>query len=267
MNGDPLVSIIMPVHQVEGFVGAAVASVLAQGERRWELLAVDDGSTDGSAAEFAAAAGDELGRRVHLERVAVAEGPARARNRAIARSRGRWLAFLDADDLWDADRLAAGLAAAEATGAALVYSAYRIIAEDGRPTGHVEVPPPSVSYASLLLSNPVNCSTALLDTAQAGRLAMPDIRKRQDLALWLVVTRNGGSSHGIMRPLASYRLRAGSVSANKLSAAAWQWRLYREVERLPLPVAAWCFCRYALTGALKHLRFRLGRNTDGGARG
>ncbi|MER2507178.1 glycosyltransferase family 2 protein [Amaricoccus sp.] len=244
----PLVSVITPVRDAAGTLPATVASVRAQTRGDWEMLLIDDGSTDGSAALAAGfAAADPriqaLAQESHL-------GTAAARNRGIAAARGRYVAFLDADDLWRPEKLARQLAFMAAGGHVFAFSAYRRMDEAGRPLGVVGVPA-RVGYEDLLRDNVIGCLTAIYDARALGPVEMPPLVRRQDFGLWLRLLKLTPHAHGQDEVLADYRVRPGSLSRNKFAAARDNWRLYREVEALPPARAAYYFLRCAGAGLLK----------------
>lgn len=243
----PAVSVVTPVWNAAATLAATVASVQAQTFPDWEMLLVDDGSTDGSRAlaERLAAADPRLRVLAQEENT----GAAAARNRAIRAARGRFIAFLDADDLWRPEKLARQVPVLQA-GHPLVFAAYRRVAADGRPLGIVR-PPARVSRADLLKGNAIGCLTAVYDSATLGKVEMPPIARRQDYGLWLELLRRTPYAHGLPEVLADYRVRPGSLSGDKLAAARATWALYREVERLPRLRAAWCFAHYAAGGVAK----------------
>ena len=241
----PLVSIIMPSYQTAAWIGAAIASVRAQTFPDWELLIVDDGSRDDSLAVIERAAEAELGQRILLTRHAGGLGAARARNLALAAARGRYVAFLDSDDLWYPGKLAAQLDHLRATGGAISHHAFELIDEGGAALDRARHPPAAAEWRQVLAKNPIGCSSAMIDTALTGARRMPDIAKRQDHGLWLAILGDGHQALGLDRILGMYRLRANSVSSNKLSAARFQWRLYRDVVGLSRLRAAGVFLRYA----------------------
>jgi teichuronic acid biosynthesis glycosyltransferase TuaG len=244
----PLVSVVTPVWNGEATLGQAIASVRAQSFAGWEMLIVDDGSTDGSLA---------LGRRLAAEdgRIRVLgqganRGAAAARNRGIRAARGRFIAFLDADDLWYPGKLAAQLAFMERGGHGLVFSAYRRIDAAGRPLGTVR-PPARVDYGALLKGNVIGCLTAVYDAGLLGRLEMPPLRRRQDFGLWLEILSRVPYAHALPEVLADYRVRPGSLSADKLGAVRATWTLYREWERMSRPAAGWYLAHNLARGLAK----------------
>ena len=236
----PLVSVVTPAWNAAATLPATLASVLAQTRPDWELLVADDGSTDASPAIAAAwAARDPRIRPLPGPR----QGPAAARNRAIRAARGRFLAFLDADDCWRPEKLARQLAFMEREKSAFSFTAYRRVDAAGRDLGTVRAPA-AVGYAGLLKGNVIGCLTAVVDTARFGKVEMPPLPLRQDYALWLALLRQGGEAHGLNEVLADYRVVPGSLSASKFRAARGTWAVLR-AEGLPLPRALWCFGHYA----------------------
>jgi glycosyltransferase involved in cell wall biosynthesis len=244
----PLVSVVTPVWNAAATLPGTVASVRAQSLPDWELLLVDDASTDGSR-ELARALAAEDARIRPLAR-ARNGGAAAARNDAIRAARGRLVAFLDADDRWHPEKLARQAAFMAAGGHALVYSAYRRVASDGTPLGTVR-PPARVSRDELLKGNVIGCLTAVYDTAVFGKAEMPDLRRRQDYGLWLQLLRRVPFAHGLAEVLADYRVADGSLSGERLAAAKATWTLYRELEGLGRARAGFYLAHNLARAALK----------------
>ncbi|MFE6745974.1 glycosyltransferase family 2 protein [Kitasatospora purpeofusca] len=234
----PLVSVVMPVHNSASTVGAAVRSVLAQTHSDVEVLITDDASTDASWELLV-----ELARQDErvLPRPAPAQGGAgRARNLAMARARGEWIAFLDADDLWLPTKVERQLDLGAATRAPLTYTSYYKMdaeysgeAADFVPNGRVVKVRDRVSYRAMLLQDHIGCLTAMYSRKELGTRMMPEMRRRQDYALWLSIMRDGVEARGLPEPLAVYRSgRAGSLSSNKMALIPYNWELYRRHEEL-----------------------------------
>ena len=250
MSAPPAVSVVTPVWNAEGTLGEAVASLRAQTRGDWEMLLVDDGSTDGSRALAERLAAGEP--RIRLLGWPDNRGAAAARNAGIRAARGRFIAFLDADDLWWPQKLAVQVGYMEATGAPFTFAAVRRIDAGGRPLGVVRVPA-RVDHAGLLRGNAIPCQTAAYDRAHYGAAEMPPLARRQDYGLWLRLLARGGEAHGLPEVLADYRVRPGSLSADKLVAAAATWRVYREVAGLGRARAAWCLGQNLARAALKRI--------------
>lgn len=242
-SGAPLVSVVMPARNAVRFIEQAIASVRGQSHPRWELIVVDDASTDGTAERVADAARDDARiRMIRLERCA---GPGPARNVALADARGEYVAFLDSDDLWLPDKLERQLRFMRERGAAFSIHGYRMIDEHGRERGRTVTVPERVDYGLLLRHTIIAPVTVLLDRARVGPLEMPDLPQHEDLVLWFRILKRGIVAHGMPDELARYRIVKSSASRDKLRSARRMWRVYRRIEGLSLPHAAWCYSHYA----------------------
>jgi glycosyltransferase involved in cell wall biosynthesis len=245
-----IVSVITPVWNAAATLAATVASVRAQGVADWEMWLIDDGSTDGSRELAARLAAEDP--RIRPLALGSNQGTAAARNAGIRASRGRFVAFLDADDLWRPEKLEVQLGYMHRTGAPLTFSAYRRIDAGGRPLGIVPAPA-RLTHAELLRGNAIGCLTAVYDSAALGRVEMPPLRRRQDYGLWLRLLAQGGVAHGLPQVLADYRVRPGSLSADRLAAAGATWRLYREVAGLSRARAGYYLAHNLARGVGKRL--------------
>lgn len=240
MSSD-LVSVIMPVYNAAVWLHRAVDSVLAQSHANLELVVVDDGSQDDSHAILEAYACADA--RVRVQRQPANGGVAAARNAGIAVARGDFIAFLDADDWWHPAKLERQLADMRKSGALISYAAYWRVAEDGRVLGQV-TPPTRVDWRGMLASNFIGNLTGMY-ARSLGDVPFRHIG-HEDYVFWLEQVRRAGEAVRVAsaEPLAWYLVRERSLSANKLRAAAWQWAIYREVERLGLVYSAVCMLRY-----------------------
>lgn len=243
-----IVSIITPSHNSAPFISETIQSVLNQSFSDWELIIVDDCSTDNSVDVIQSFV--ERDSRIKLIQLSENSGAAVARNRAIEAAQGRYIAFLDSDDLWLPDKLKKQLAFMQTNDYPFCYAAYDKRDEHGQVFGHIGVPD-RVSYSDLLKMCSIGCLTAMYDTEYFGKVTMPLIRKRQDLGLWLKLLKKTEYAYGLNQTLAQYRVRTDSISANKANAAKFTWRLYREVEGLNLMKASYYFSHYALRGLLR----------------
>ena len=245
---NPAVSIVMPSYNAARFILSSIQSVVAQTFKDWELLVVDDASTD----ETVELVRREYASDTRVKVIALVKnsGAAVARNTAIAAAEGRFIAFLDCDDLWLPEKLSVQLAWMHDHDCAFSFTAYERILPSGEVLGKVGVPA-RTTYAKMLKTSVIGCSTAMYDTRFFGKVYMPLIRMRQDFGLWLALLRRVDHADGISQVLARYKLRPGSVSSNKRNAARYTWRVYREVEKLPMHKAMWCFANYAGRGYLR----------------
>lgn len=244
------VSIIMPSYNASRFIADAIRSVQAQICQEWELLIVDDGSSDHSIDIINRFASED--QRIRLFKSSH-QGAAEARNIAIRQARGRYIAFLDSDDVWEENKLAAQLAFMEKRHCAFVFSSYYTMDEDGRKTGKTIAAPPVMTYHRYLKDTIIGCLTVMIDRQQTGNFEMPVIRSSHDMALWLHIMKQGFTAYGMPEVLAGYRLVASSNTAKKRRAAYDVWRVYRDIEHLSLPYAALCFCGYVFHAIKKRL--------------
>ncbi len=248
----PAVSIITPAYNAAATIRMTIRSVQTQSFEDWEMLIADDGSEDDTAAvveEVAASDG-----RVVLIRCPANAGSGAARNAALARAAGRYVAFLDSDDLWLPEKLARQTAFMRDKACALSYTAFRRISTDGARTGRLIPVPERLTYGALLKNTAIATLTAMVDSRQTGPLSMSTAR-RDDYILWLSLLRRGFIAHGLQEDLARYRAVAGSRSSRPGRSAASTWRVYREAEGLGLVRASWCMTHYGARALVKRLRF------------
>ena len=243
-----IVSIIIPTHNSVQFISETIKSVLDQSFSDWEMIIVDDCSTDNSVEVVRSFVDIDL--RIKLIQLFENSGAAVARNKAIEVAQGRYIAFLDSDDLWLPDKLEKQLGFMQANDYPFSYAAYDKIDENGQVFGHIGVPD-RVCYSDLLKTCSIGCLTAMYDTEYFGKVYMPLIRKRQDLGLWLKLLKKTKYAYGLNETLGLYKVRSDSISANKKSAAFFTWRLYREVEKLNLIKSIYYFSNYAVRGLLR----------------
>lgn len=252
MSAVPLVSVITAAYNAESFIGETIASVQAQSLTDWEMLIADDASTDRTAAIVAAAAAEDA--RVRLIRLEQNGGVARARNAALAAARGRFIAFLDSDDLWLPPKLQRQVAFMQAEDAAVSYTAFRRIDQTGSRVGRLVTVPPRLTYRQLLRNTAIATLTGMVDTAKTGPIRMTEAR-RDDYILWLSLLKRGFLACGLQEDLARYRVVHGSLSSKPKRSAAWVWDVYRKVERLGRFRAAWCMLHYGARAVMKRLVF------------
>ncbi len=247
-----LVSIITPAFRAASFIGETIKSVIAQTYPNWEMLIAEDCSPDDTREVIRQWALAEP--RVKLVAVERNGGPALARNAALELAEGRWIAFLDSDDLWLPDKLERTIAHAQAHQAALVFTGFRRISADGSATGHYVSVPRTLSYQQLLGNTAIATSTVLLDRNVVGEVRMKKTYY-DDFDCWLQILKRGHLAFGLDQDLMRYRVMNQSVSRNKRRSALHVWRAYRDLEKLNLPLSLWYFSRYAVRGLLKYRQF------------
>ena len=248
----PSVSVITPAYNAARYIEATIASVQAQTCTGWEMVIADDGSDDETCALVEALAREDP--RIVLVRQATNGGPAAARNLALAHARGRYVCFLDSDDLWLPTKLERQLVVMRETGCAISYTAFRRISDDGTRIGRVIEVPESMTYRQLLKRTAIAHSTSMVDSEQTGPLRLVDAGY-DDYILWLSLLRRGFEARGLNEDLVRYRVVGSSISSRPLRSAGWVWRIYRERERIGLLRAAWYLAHYGARACLRRLSF------------
>ena len=249
MITNELVSVITPAYNSGFYLADAIRSVLAQSYSNWEMLIVDDYSADNTA-DVARSFTDS---RIRYLRNEQNRGSAFSRNRALQEAQGRYIAFLDADDMWLPDKLEKQLAYMQSAGCAFCYSNYSIINQAGKHIGKDIICPNSMTYSAYLKDTAIGCLTVIIDRKLTGDFRFPSIRTSQDMALWLSLLKQGYEARNQGDVTAYYRVFSGSSTSNKLRAATDVWRVYRNIEHLSLPYAIYCFCGYAYHAIKKRL--------------
>lgn len=250
---DDLVSIIIPVYNSEDFLAETLDSVLRQTYRNWELLLVDDCSTDASAEIIRNYM--KMDDRIHYIHLTANSGAAVARNTGLHASSGRYITYLDADDLWYPTKLERQLAFLQENNVSFSCCAYDKIEQDGTPLHKIVYMPSTMNYHQLLQNTIIQTVGVIVDTkyVDPALLEMPNVRRGQDFATWLQILRNGILFHGQPEVLASYRRVTTSLSSNKFRAVKRTWNVYRNIEQLSLPYAGWCLMGYAYHACIKRI--------------
>lgn len=240
-----LVSVIMPTYNCASFIEASINSVLAQTVTDWELLIEDDCSTDSTIEVLKPYL--EKYPQIHYHCLEKNGGPAAARTEALRKANGKYIAFLDSDDLWHPEKLEKQIAFMKKTGVDFTATAYSQMDEAGNDLHTICLPPKRMNYNKCIrLSNPIGNLTVIYDQEKLGRFEVPPIKKRNDFALWLKILKKTKYCYGMDEVLATYRLgRTGSVSKNKLAQAKYHWQLYHEIEGHNLIRSSFEMCCWA----------------------
>jgi teichuronic acid biosynthesis glycosyltransferase TuaG len=256
------VAVIMPCHNGARTLSEAIESVAGQTYPQWELLIVDDGSTDGSRAIIDRYLARDS--RIRLLSNPRPSGASAARNRALQETNARYVAFLDSDDTWKPDKVRRQLSALSEHGAALCCGAYEVMNASGEVIGGVNPTPGVLRYGDVLGNNPIGTLTTMLDRNLCGNIQFDTgLRTSEDFYLWLTILKRGVIGICLVDTLASYRVHGQTLSGNKLVAAKNRWRVYREFEKYGLLKSSFHFAHYALTGVIKVLEMRKNRLGSG----
>lgn len=258
---ESLVSVVMPAYNCEKFINQSIESVLAQTYTNWELIVVDDCSSDNTVGIVESYA--EVDSRIKLFSLSRNGGPAAARNKAIEVSTGDYIAFLDSDDLWMPDKLEKQISFMEENKYNLTATAYSQILEDGTSNGYAVYPYKKASYNKVLYSgNPLGNSTVVFCAKRIGKFYVPEIKKRNDFALWLRILKTEKYAYGIQDILSKYRIRECSVSSGKKSLIKYQWYLYRHIEKLNIFKCIMAFVTLAYHWTLKPNKRKSGERNE-----
>lgn len=241
-----LVSIITPTYNCGRFIAETIKSVQAQTYTDWEMIIVDDCSTDNTKEIVAAIATNDSRIKYHC--LDINSGAAVARTEAMKRAEGKYMAFLDSDDLWMREKLEAQLTFMQENGINFSATYYEQIAEDGKKLDKIVKAPKKTNYNRLLLDCPVGNSTVMYNVDAMGKFEVPNIRKRNDDALWLTMLKKEKYIYGIPQVLMEYRVRRNSISSNKFTLIKYHWYLYRQIEHLNIfrsgfHVVLWCLMK------------------------
>ncbi|MBQ8596466.1 MAG: glycosyltransferase family 2 protein [Lachnospiraceae bacterium] len=250
-----LVSIVVPVYNAGKYIEETIAMVQAQDYPDWELLLVDDCSKDDSCEKIVRCIEQSpVGSKIRLIKKPVNEGAAKARNTGIHEAVGRYIAFLDADDVWKPEKLTKELGFMKEKQAAFVFTAYEFGNEKAEPTGKVVQVPETLTYKQALSRTVIFTTTVLFDTAKISKelLYMPAV-KSEDTATWWKILRNGYTAYGLNEVLAIYRRPPGSLSSNKLEAIRRIWNLYRKEEKLNFFYSLYNLCFWAVRATLRRI--------------
>ena len=242
------ISIITPSYNSSQYISRTIDSIRFQTYQDWELLIIDDCSTDQSRDIIQHYANQD--RRIKLICLKENSGAAVARNTGIKNASGRFIAFLDSDETWHPDKLQKQVNFMLKHDYAFTYTKYHQVNEMCDRVGELYFPS-RISYRDLLKTCVIGCLTAMYDTHKLGKVYFPLIRKRQDFALWLKILKKVDYAYCVPEDLASYTVRADSISANKFKAAQYNWMLYRDVEKLSILSSTYYFLNYAIRGILR----------------
>lgn len=226
----PLVSVVMPTYNCADYIGLSIESIISQTMTDWEIQIVDDCSTDNTRTILQPYLKEYS--NIHYHCLPQNGGPAVARTEAIKRASGKYIAFLDSDDVWFPQKLEKQITFMKENSAVFSCTAYAQMDADGNSLHTALYPPKQTDYKRCIrLSNPIGNLTAMYDQETLGKFAVPLIKKRNDFALWLQILKKTPYCYGMQEVLGIYRLgRKGSVSSNKLKQAKYHWQLYRQIE-------------------------------------
>ena len=243
------VSIIVPMYNAEKFIGKTIESVLAQTYQNWEMLIMNDVSTDNSLAIVSVyAKKDERIKIVNTEKnVGVVKG----RNFLIDLASGKYIAFLDADDYWHNEKLEKQIKFMKEKNASISCTEYTRVKENEEKINDVIIKE-EISYNDMLKNNYLGCLTVIYDAEKLGKRYFKELEKNEDYVLWLEIVKDVNTIYGLKENLAYYRVLDNSRSSNKVKTAKVRWEIYRKIEKLSLLKSIYYFLHYAIRAVLKN---------------
>lgn len=250
-NREELVSIITPVYNCANLIEETIKCVVDQTYTNWELLLVDDCTPDNSAKIIDKYIKKD--KRIKYFKLDENSGAAIARNKALKESKGRFVAYLDADDLWKPEKLEKQVKYMLNNEYAFTCTDYEKIDEVGKSLNKIVRIPKKVDYNLFLRNTIIQTVGVMVDTKTTGKdiLKMPNIRRRQDAATWCQLLKAGFDCYEVPENLSYYRVVSNSLSSNKLKAIKGTWKLYRDIEKLSLIKSCFCFVGYAYNAVKK----------------
>jgi len=246
---DNLVSIITPSYNSACFISETIESVMNQTYINWEMIIVDDCSTDNSVGIIEEYVKKDA--RIKLFKLGENSGAAIARNKALENASGRFIAFLDSDDLWMPDKLEKQIKFMLKNEYVFTFTSYQSFSKKhGIKVIRV---PRKINYQQYLKNTIIGCLTVILDKKKLGNIEMLDIKTRQDMVLWLSILKKGYDAYGLDKVLSQYRVVSNSISSNKIKMSKNVWNVYRKIEQLSFVKSSWCFVNYIYNAIKKRI--------------
>lgn len=250
---EDLVSIVVPVYNSGKFIKETVETVKAQDYQNWELLLVNDCSTDNSKEEIKKYEKED--NRIRLIDLKENSGAAIARNTGMKEAKGKYIAFLDADDLWENTKLKKQIEFMQKNNYEFTYTGYEFADENGNKIGKVVKVPEKINYKQALKNTTIFTSTVIFNVDKLGKelISMPNVRRGQDTATWWKVLKTGIVAYGLQESLSMYRRSNNTLSSNKIKALKRTWNLYRNVEKLSFFSSLYNFAWYCFNAVKRRI--------------
>ena len=250
----PEVTVITPVYNGQKYIDQISNSILNQTFTNFEWIIIDDCSTDNTVAQLKKIA--EKDPRIHILTQNKNEGPIKARNKGLEAAIGRFIAFIDFDDLWLPEKLEKQLSFMKSNNLPLSYTSYRKINDYGNITSRFPIPvPKKLNYKKLLMSNSIMASSAMFDRSKTGNIKQDEnaLVSKDDLMFWLSILDKCGDTMGLQEALCRLRIHKKSITNNKILMAKRHWTFYRKVLNLSFPTSLRLYIGYSIKGLLKYL--------------
>lgn len=242
------VSIIIPVYNAEKFISKTIESVLSQSYKNWEMLIMNDKSTDNSYEVILKYS--KLDDRIKLINTERNMGVVKGRNTLIEMATGKYIAFLDADDYWSENKLEKQINFMDKKNADISCTEYTRVNENGDFINEIKIIE-EIKYKDLLKNNYLGCLTVIYNVEKIGKRYFKERKKNEDYVLWLEIIKESKKIYGLKENLAYYRVLNNSRSSNKIDAAKDRWNIYRKVENLSLLKSIYYFINYVIVALKK----------------
>lgn len=253
-----LVSIVTPLYNAEKYIEETILSVLNQTYINWEMLIIDDCSSDKGPNIVKKYIKQD--KRIKYIKLEENSGAAISRNKAIELAEGEYIAFLDSDDLWKKEKLEKQINFMKENNYAISFTEYEEIDENGRKLNIlIKVSKKPVTYRSYLLTNPIGCLTGMYSVKKLGKVYMPNLRKRQDTGFWLNILKKD-KAYSLKENLALYRINRNSLSFKKTDLFKYHWYLYRKIEKLTTVESLFYIFTTIITKIFKLKEKKIGEN-------
>lgn len=251
-ENENLISIVVPVYNAASFIEATIATVQAQTYTEWEMLLVDDCSTDSSGQIIQEKIKKDS--RIKLIHQEINKGAAMARNRGVMEAKGRYICFLDSDDIWDINKLEKQIGFMDEKLAAFSFTGYEFADEFGNGLGKIVSVPEKITYEQALKNTTIFTSTVMIDRSIVDNedIFMPDIPS-EDTATWWNILRKYSIGYGLNENLVKYRRSANTLSSNKAVAIKRIWNLYRKQEKLSFVKSLYCMFFWAFRAVARRV--------------
>ncbi len=250
MINTPLISVVMPLYNAERFLEKSVESVLNQTFKDFELIIIDDCSSDSSlkVAENLA----DSNNRIRIIKNPKNKGVAETRNNGIREAKGKYIALLDSDDIWEKTKLEKQIKLLEKEEAQISYCSYGFINENDEPIKKPFIVPECTNFNKMLVKSVISCSTALIESELLKNHNFNSEFYHEDYVLWMELLKTNAKAVGNTEVLAYYRQVSGSRSNDKRNAAIHRWKIYRKALKLSFPKSCISFVQYAFNALMKY---------------
>lgn len=248
---EDLVSIIVPVFNSSRFIEETIKTVEEQTYKNWEIVFVNDCSNDNSKEIIEKYVKDKI-KLINLDKNS---GAAVARNEGMREAKGKYIAFLDADDLWHKEKLEKQIKFMKENSYEFTFTGYEFADENGKTMGKAVKVLESLEYKQALKNTTIFTSTVIFDVEKLGKklISMPNVRRGQDTATWWKVLKTGIIAHGLDESLSMYRRTNNTLSSNKIKALKRTWNLYRNVEHFNVIKSLYYFCWYCFNAVKRRV--------------